>query len=141
MESTSTAVWSGSLKEGKGVISTDSGVLKNVAYTFKTRFEGEKGTNPEELVAASHAACFSMAFGAELGKAKITPESIESKATVVLTQKDGGFSVTESRLVTVVRAPGANREEVEKAAANAKENCPISKLLNAKVSLSLTVQV
>lgn len=141
MESTSTAVWSGSLKEGKGVISTNSGALKGVPYTFKTRFEGEKGTNPEELVAAAHAACFSMALGAEMGKANITPETVESKATVVLLQKDGGFSVTESRLMTVVKAPGANKADIEKAAASAKENCPISKLLNAKISLDLTVQV
>ncbi|MFN8390741.1 MAG: OsmC family protein [Bdellovibrionota bacterium] len=139
MESKAKAVWKGSLKEGQGIISTDSGVLSNVPYTFKTRFEGAKGTNPEELVAAAHSACFSMALSAELGKAKITPESVEANAAVVLTQSSGGFSVSESRLTAVVTAPGADRTEIEKAAAGAKENCPISKLLNAKISLDLTI--
>lgn len=141
MESKAKAVWTGSLKEGRGVISTASGVIAEAPYTFKTRFEGAKGTNPEELVAAAHAACFSMALGAELGKAQITPQQINSEAVVVLAQKDGGFAVTESRLTTVVSAPGADKAAVEKAAAGAKENCPISKLLNAKITLDLTVQV
>ena len=135
MESKAGAVWSGSLKEGHGVISTGSGVLKDVAYTFKTRFEGAKGTNPEELIAAAHSACFSMALSAELGKASITTEKIQTNATVVL---ESG-SVTESKLVTMVTAPGADKAVIETAAAGAKENCPISKLLNAKISLELTV--
>ena len=139
MESNAGAVWKGNLKDGNGVISTGSGVLSNIPYTFKTRFEGAKGTNPEELIAAAHSACFSMAFGAELGKAEIRPESIDTKSTVVLSQSSGGFAVTESRLVTVVTAPGGDRAKIEAAAAGAKENCPISKLLNAKISLELTV--
>ncbi len=139
MESNATAVWKGNLKDGNGVVSTGSGILSNVPYTFKTRFEGEKGSNPEELIAAAHSACFSMAFGAELGKASIKPESIETKATVVLGQSGGGFAVTESRLVTVVNAPGGDKKAIETAAAGAKENCPISKLLNAKISLNLTI--
>ena len=139
MESKANAVWKGSLKEGQGTISTGSNVLEDVAYTFKTRFEGAKGTNPEELIAAAHSSCFSMALGAELGKAQITPQSIETSSTIVLEQKDGGFAVTESKLVTAVTAPGADKAAVEKAAASAKENCPISKLLNAKITLDLSV--
>lgn len=141
MQSNAGAVWRGSLREGSGVISTGSGALKDVPYSFKTRFEGAKGTNPEELVGAAHSACFSMALGAELGKAQITPESIETKAAVSLEKVGDGFSVSESKLVTLVTAPGANKEAIEKAAAGAKENCPISKLLNAKISLELTVKV
>lgn len=141
MESNASAVWKGTLKEGNGVISTGSGVLSQIPYTFKTRFEGAHGTNPEELIAAAHSACFSMALGAELGKSGIRADSIETKSVVVLAQKDGGFSVTESRLTTTVTASGADRSAIEKAAAGAKENCPISKLLNAKISLELTVKV
>jgi len=140
MESKAKAVWKGGLKDGNGVISSGSGAIKELPYTFKTRFEGAQGTNPEELIAAAHSGCFSMALSAELGKANITPESIETNATVSLAQKDGGFSVTDSRLETTVRAPGGDRSAIERAAADAKENCPISKLLNAKISLHLTVQ-
>jgi osmotically inducible protein OsmC len=140
MESTASAVWKGNLKDGQGTISTGSGVLKDVAYTFKTRFEGAKGTNPEELIGAAHSACFSMAFGAELGKVQIRPEAIETTAKVKLEQQGQGFAVTESNLVTVVTAPGGNKAAIERAAAGAKENCPISKLLNAKINLALTVK-
>ena len=139
MESKATAKWTGSLKEGKGTISTASGILANVPFTFATRFEGAKGTNPEELIAASHSGCFSMALSAELGKAQITPDSVETSAVVVLSQVGGGFGVTESRLTTTVTAKGADKSKIEMAAASAKENCPISKLLNAKISLNLTV--
>ena len=139
MESKATAQWNGSLKEGKGTISANSGTLTSVPYTFATRFEGAKGTNPEELIAAAHSACFSMALAAELGKSQITPEKIETSSSVVLEKQDSGFAVTESRLTTVVTAMGADRAKIEIAAAGAKENCPISKLLNAKISLSLTV--
>lgn len=137
MESRATAVWKGGLKDGAGAISTGSGILKETPYTFKTRFEGASGTNPEELIAAAHASCFTMAFSAELGKAGVTPESVQTEATVVLTKQDAGFAVTESRLVSNVSAPGADRSVIETAAATAKENCPISKLLNAKISLDL----
>ena len=140
MESKATADWRGNLKDGNGTLATGSGVLHAIPYTFKTRFEGEKGTNPEELIAAAHSACFSMAFGAELGKANIKPESIETSSTVVLGQVAGGFAVTESRLVSVVSAPGADKSAIESAAAGAKENCPISKLLNTKISLDLTIK-
>jgi osmotically inducible protein OsmC len=141
MQSKAQAVWSGNLKDGNGSISTSSGALKNVPYTFKTRFEGAAGTNPEELIAAAHSSCFSMALGAELGKVQISPQKIETSSTVVLEQSNGGFQVTESRLVANVSAPGADKAAIEKAAAGAKENCPISKLLNTKISLDLTVQV
>lgn len=141
MESKATAIWTGSLKEGKGTLSSGSGALKGVPYTFATRFEGAQGTNPEELIAAAHSGCFSMAFSAELGKSQITPESIETSAVVTLAKQEQGFSVTESKLITTVTAKGADRAKVEMAAAGAKENCPISKLLNAKISLTLTINV
>ncbi len=141
MESSSKARWSGDLKDGKGVISTGSGTLKDVPYTFATRFEGAKGTNPEELIAAAHSGCFSMALSAELGKSGITPDAIETSSVIVLSKVDNGFAVTESRLQCAVTAPGGDRAKIEMAAAGAKENCPISKLLNAKISLNLTVNV
>lgn len=139
MESKAKARWTGSLKEGNGTISTASGALNEVPYSFKTRFEGAKGTNPEELIGAAHSGCFSMALSAELGKSGITPESVETSAVVVLANDGGGFSVSESRLTTTVTAPGADKAKIEAAAAGAKENCPISKLLKAKISLDLTI--
>jgi len=141
MQSKASAVWKGGLKDGKGTFSTASGVLKDTPYTFASRFEGAKGTNPEELIGAAHSSCFSMAFSGALGEQKITPESIETSATVTVEKTEGGFTVTESKLVTVVNCPGADKSLVEKAAAGAKENCPISKLLKAKISLDLTVNV
>lgn len=141
MESKAQAKWIGGLKDGKGTISLASGALRDAPYSFATRFEGKSGTNPEELIAAAHSGCFSMALTAELGKGKITVDSIETSATVVLSKDGEGFSVSESRLVTTVTAKGADRATIEKAAAGAKENCPISKLLNAKISLDLTVVV
>jgi lipoyl-dependent peroxiredoxin len=141
MKSKASAVWQGGLKDGKGTVSADSGVLNNVPYTFSTRFEGAKGTNPEELIAAAHAGCFAMALSAQLGEANITAKSIESTATVTLEKTDAGFAVTSSHLTVVVHAPGANRAAVEKAADNAKGGCPISKLLNAKITLDATYQL
>ena len=139
MQSSAKAIWKGSLKEGNGAITLGSGALSEVPYTFKTRFEGAKGTNPEELIAAAHSSCFSMALGAELGKVGITPESIETNSVVILENQGGGFTVTESRLTANVQATGADKTVIEKCAAGAKENCPISKLLNTKISLSLTI--
>ena len=141
MKSKASAVWQGGLKDGKGTVSADSGVLNNVPYSFSTRFEGAKGTNPEELIAAAHAGCFAMALSAQLGEANITAKSIESTATVTLEKVEGGFGVTSSHLTVVVHAPGANRAAVEKAAENAKGGCPISKLLNTKISLDATYQL
>src|SRR6202011_3208273 len=103
------AVWKGSLKEGKGTISSDSGVLSNTPYSFSTRFENAKGTNPEELIAAAHAGCFTMALSAQLGNAGITPESLETTAAVTLEKTDAGFTVTKVHLDVTARIPGANK--------------------------------
>ncbi|GGD18701.1 peroxiredoxin [Aquisalinus flavus] len=135
------AKWTGDLKEGKGHISTQSGVLEDQPYGFNTRFEDGKGTNPEELIGAAHAGCFSMATSAELGKEGITPDSIETKAVVFLDQVEGGFEIAKVELTTKIVARGANKETVEKAAQDAKEGCPVSKALNANISLDLTVEV
>ena len=141
MKSKASAVWQGGLKDGKGEVSADSGVLSKIPYTFATRFEGQKGTNPEELIAAAHAACFAMATSAQLGEAGITAQRIAASATVSLEKTDGGFAVTSSHLEVTVTAPGANRAAVEKATENAKAGCPISKLLNAKISLAAKYEV
>ena len=136
MKRSASAVWKGGLKDGKGTVSTESRVLAAVPYNFNMRFENEKGTNPEELIAAAHASCFSMALSLFLGNEGMTAESIETTATVSLDQVDGGFSVTSSHLDTTVRIPNADRAAFEKAAEGAKSGCPISKLLNAKITLN-----
>jgi lipoyl-dependent peroxiredoxin len=141
MQSKASAVWQGGLKDGKGEISAASGVLSNTPYSFATRFEGQKGTNPEELIAAAHAGCFAMAFSAQLGEAGITPKRIDASATVTLEKTDGGFAVTSSHLVVTAQAPGADRAAVQKAAENAKAGCPISKLLNTTITMEATYQV
>ena len=125
------AVWNGSLKEGKGTISTESRVLSNAQYSFSTRFENGIGTNPEELVAASHAGCFSMALSAQLGNAGITPESIETTAAVTLEKTEAGFTVTKIHLDVTARIPGVDAAAFQKAANDAKAGCPISRLLKA----------
>jgi osmotically inducible protein OsmC len=135
MKRKGSAVWRGGLKDGKGTVSTDSGILSNTPYDFRMRFENEKGTNPEELVAAAHAACFSMALSLILGNEGMTAESIDTKATVTLDQVDGGFAVTSSHLDTTVKIPGADKAKFEKAVEAAKTGCPISKLLNAKITM------
>jgi osmotically inducible protein OsmC len=135
MKRTASATWKGGLQDGKGTVSTGSGVLSNTPYTFKMRFENEKGTNPEELIAAAHAACFSMALSLFLGQAGMTAQSIDTTATVSLDQVEGGFSVTSSHLQTTVRIPNANKAAFEKAAETAKSGCPISKLLNTKITM------
>lgn len=139
MKRKASAVWKGNLKEGQGSISTESGVLKETQYSFGTRFENGIGTNPEELIAAAHAGCFSMAFSAELGKAGFTPDSIESSATVVMEKTDAGFTVTESRLVMSAKIPNISQEQFTAIANGAKAGCPISRLLNAKISLEATL--
>lgn len=138
MVRTASAAWNGSLKEGKGLISSESGVLSGANYSFGTRFENGIGTNPEELIAAAHAGCFSMAFSAELGKAGITPDSVSTRAEVTLEMLEKGPTVTKSHLITTVVAD-ADKEAIEKAAQDAKAGCPISRLLNAEVSLDLTI--
>jgi osmotically inducible protein OsmC len=141
MQSKASAVWQGGLKDGKGEVSASSGVFSNTPYTFATRFEGQKGTNPEELIAAAHAGCFAMAFSAQLGEAGITAKRIDASATVTLEKTEGGFAVTSSHLAVTVQAPGADRAAVEKAAQNAKAGCPISKLLNTKITMDANYQL
>ena len=130
------AVWKGSLKEGKGTISSDSGVLSNTPYSFSTRFENAKGTNPEELIAAAHAGCFTMALSAQLGSAGITPESLETTASLTLDKLDAGWTVTKIHLDVTARIPGADQAAFDKAAQNAKAGCPISRLLNAQITMT-----
>ena len=130
------AVWNGSLKEGKGTISTESRVLSNAQYSFSTRFESGIGTNPEELIAAAHAGCFSMALSAQLGAAGITPESIETTAAVTLEKTDAGFTVTKVHLDVTAKIPGADAAAFEKAAHEAEAGCPISRLLKAEITMT-----
>jgi osmotically inducible protein OsmC len=137
MKRKASAIWRGGLKDGKGTISTDSGVLKDTQYSFSTRFENGVGTNPEELIAAAHAGCFAMAFSAELGKAGLTPESISASATVTLDKTNEGFTVTESHLDVTAKVPGADNKKVQDIANAAKAGCPISRLLKANVTMDL----
>ncbi len=130
------AVWNGSLKEGKGTVSTESGVLSKSPYSFSTRFENERGTNPEELIAAAHAGCFTMALSAQLGNAGITPESLETTAAVTLEKLEAGFTVSKIHLDVTARIPGVDPAAFEKAAADAKAGCPISRLLKAEITLT-----
>jgi osmotically inducible protein OsmC len=134
------AQWQGDLKTGKGSVSTDSGVLENAAYSFTTRFENGKGTNPEELIAAAHAGCFTMALSAELGKASLVPQSLRTTATVTLDKLDSGWTVTESHLEVVGKVPGASAEAFRKAAEAAEIGCPISRLLKAKITMDATLE-
>jgi len=134
------AEWRGGLKDGAGTISTESGTLKNTQYSFKARFESGTGTNPEELIAAAHAGCFSMALSAQLGAAGITAESIRTTASVTLEKVGEGFSVTSSHLDLIARIPGVEPAAFQKAADAAKAGCPISKLLNAAVTLSAKLE-
>ena len=129
------AVWQGGLKDGKGVLSTDTGILSNTPYSFRTRFEDEPGTNPEELIAAAHAGCFAMALSGQLDAAELKAESLEVKATIKMEKTDAGMTVTSSHLDLVARIPGASEEAFNTAAANAKAGCPISRLLNCEISL------
>ncbi len=140
MKRKASAVWRGGLKDGKGTISSESNVLKETQYSFGTRFENGVGTNPEELIAAAHAACFSMAYSAELGKAGLTPESIRTTATVTLDKTDAGFSVTESHLDVTAKIPGADRTKALEIANAAKAGCPISRLLRANITMDAKVE-
>ncbi len=135
MNRSAQAEWRGNLKEGKGKISTDSGVLTDTQYSFSTRFEDGKGTNPEELVAAAHAGCFAMALSLILQEKGLTADSIRAKATVTLEKVDGSFAVTKSHLVVEAKIPGTTAAVFEQAAQTAKANCPISKLLKAEISM------
>src|SRR5688500_17351453 len=135
MKRKASARWTGGLKNGTGVVSTASKALSDLKYSFTSRFEDGPGTNPEELIAAAHAGCFSMALSAQLGNAGITAQSIETKAAVTLEKVGDGFAVTAVHLDLLARITGADRTAFEEAAQRAKEGCPISKLLNAKITL------
>ncbi|MGH7976959.1 MAG: OsmC family protein [Limisphaerales bacterium] len=140
MKRMASVVWRGDLKSGKGSISTESGVLKETQYSFSTRFENGVGTNPEELIAAAHAGCFAMAFSLELGKAGIKPDTISTTATVTLEMLPGGPTVTESHLNMTAKIPGIDQEKFTTIANAAKAGCPISRLLNAKISLNAKLE-
>jgi osmotically inducible protein OsmC len=140
MERKASAVWQGNLKSGKGSISTASGVLASAQYSFGTRFENGIGTNPEELIAAAHAGCFSMALSAQLGEANLTADKIETTAAVTLEKIEAGWTVTKVHLDLKAKIPGASQEAFEKAANNAKAGCPISRLLKAEITLSAKLE-
>ena len=140
MDRKGSAVWTGGLKDGKGTVSTASGVLSNTQYSFSTRFENGAGTNPEELIAAAHAGCFSMALSAQLGNANLKPERIETTATVTLEKLESGFAVTKVHLQVTARVPGADRNAFDTAANNAKSGCPISKLLKAEITMDARLE-
>lgn len=140
MKKTASAHWEGSLKEGKGTVSTQSGALKANPYGFNTRFEDQPGTNPEELVGAAHAACFSMAFSMLLGEESFTPESIDTKATVTLEKQDDGFAVTAVHLDMRAKIADIDQARFEEIAGKAKAGCPISKLLNADITLDAKLE-
>jgi osmotically inducible protein OsmC len=135
MKRKSSAVWKGGLKDGKGTVSTPSGVLTNTPYNFSMRFEDAPGTNPEELIAAAHAACFSMALSGQLGAAGMTAESIETTAILTMEKLEAGWTTTAIHLDVSAKIPGADRGKFETAAANAKTGCPISRLLNTKITM------
>jgi lipoyl-dependent peroxiredoxin len=141
MQRTASAVWKGSLKDGKGVISSQSGVLKETQYSFSTRFENGVGTNPEELIAAAHAGCFTMALSAQLGNANLTPESLETTASVKFEKTDEGFTITAIHLTTHAKIPGASESAFETAAQNAKNGCPISRLFKGNTELTLDAKL
>ena len=134
------AEWKGSIKEGGGTISTESGVLKDTQYSFSTRFEDGIGTNPEELIAAAHAGCFSMALSGQLGAAGLTADSINTTAAVRLEKLDSGFAITKIHLDVTAKIPGANDDAFQTAAANAKAGCPISKLFNAEITMDAKLE-
>lgn len=135
MKRKASAVWRGGLKDGRGTISTDSGVLAETQYSFSTRFEEGIGTNPEELIGAAHAGCFSMALSGQLTSAGLTAESIETTATVTLEKTEAGFTITGVHLDVTARVPGADQQAFETAAQNAKAGCPVSRLFNAPITM------
>ena len=130
------AVWKGGLKDGKGTVTTASGVLTSTPYSFSTRFEEGKGTNPEELIAAAHAGCLSMALSAELGKANIQPESISTEATLTMEKLEAGFTITKVHLDVSAKIPNADKAAFDKAAADAKAGCPVSRVLKAEITMN-----
>jgi osmotically inducible protein OsmC len=140
MKRSASAVWNGGLKDGHGAISTQSGVLDKTQYSFSTRFEDGKGTNPEELIAAAHAGCFSMALSAQLNNAGKNAERIETEATVTLEKTDAGFTVTAVHLKVRAKIPGATPPDFQEATNNAKSGCPISRLLKAEITMEARLE-
>jgi osmotically inducible protein OsmC len=140
MKRKASAVWQGGLKDGKGAITTDSGVLKGTQYSFSTRFEDGVGTNPEELIAAAHAGCFSMALSGQMGAAGLTVGEIRTTATVTMEKLEAGFTLTAVHLDVAVKSPGADQAKFEQAAANAKTGCPISRVLNATITMDAKLE-
>jgi osmotically inducible protein OsmC len=140
MKRNASAVWKGGLKDGKGTISSDSGVLADTQYSFSTRFENGKGTNPEELIAAAHAGCFSMALSAQLGTMGLTAEEIRTSAAVSLEKVGDGFSITAVHLTVKAKVPGADQAQFKTATDNAKAGCPVSKVLNATITMDATLE-
>src|SRR6476620_1914958 len=140
MQRNASAHWSGGLKDGNGTLTSPSGVLKSTPYSFATRFESQPGTNPEELIAAAHAGCFSMALSAQLGNAGLTATSIRTTATITMERQDAGWTVTASHLDVTAKIPGASQEAFDTAAQSAKAGCPISRLLNAQISMSAKLE-
>ena len=141
MKRSASAVWTGGLKDGKGLLSTESGVLVNAKYGFTTRFGDEKGTNPEELIAAAHAGCFSMALSGKLAEAQLTADSISTQAAVTLEKLEAGFTVTVIHLTVTAKVPGASAEAFSAAAEKAKAGCPISRLLGAAAKITMDAKL
>jgi lipoyl-dependent peroxiredoxin len=140
MKRTASAKWTGDLKSGKGALSTQSGVLKDTPYSFTTRFENERGTNPEELIGAAHAGCFTMALSAALGRAGFIPQHLATEATVSLEQVQGNWTITAIHLDLTARVPGIKREQFDQVAADAKANCPVSRVLKAEIMLDAKLE-
>jgi len=140
MKRKASAEWTGGLKDGKGKISTDSGVLKDTQYSFATRFENGVGTNPEELIAAAHAGCFSMALSGQLGNANLKADSIRTTATVTMDKTDAGFTITAVHLDVVAKVPGASADQFQTAANNAKAGCPVSRVLKADITMNARLE-
>ena len=140
MKRKASAIWKGGIMNGSGTISSDSGVLSNTQYSFSSRFENGIGTNPEELIAAAHAGCFSMALSGQLGAAKLTPEGINTTATVTMEKQGDGFTITAVHLDVKAKVPGASVEAFNMAAQKAKEGCPVSKVLNANITMDAVLE-
>jgi osmotically inducible protein OsmC len=140
MKRTASAIWLGDLRKGKGEITTQSGILKEAPYSFTTRFENGPGTNPEELIAAAHAGCFTMALSASLGRAGFTPEELSTQAAVSLEQVQGNWTITAIHLNTKARVPGIGSDKFAEIANDAKANCPVSRLFNAKITLDAKLE-
>ncbi|HKS67395.1 MAG TPA: OsmC family protein [Candidatus Acidoferrales bacterium] len=140
MQRTASAQWSGGLKDGKGSVATQSGILSDTPYSFTTRFEGAKGTNPEELIAAAHAGCFTMALSAQLGTMNFTPQSLRTTATLSFEKLEAGWTISRIHLDVAGRVPGISAEAFQNAAQSAKANCPVSRALKAEITMNASLE-